>query len=153
MAKHAVHALGAAGSGNSSMTTSDNFFTHYWRAFVWIALALFVLVILAITLFTSDQRTGIRPDMVQWLVMAGMVAFARFLINGGRLRRELQERNPVDNFVLNIVMWFIQLAILMVVWPFVELVSQGLFLRRARAAWERGEILTDQRSGRVLRSA
>jgi surface polysaccharide O-acyltransferase-like enzyme len=131
---------------------ASNFFAHYWRAFVWIALAFFTLGAVIAAVVTYTPRSGINPVVAPLLVIGGIAAFSRFLIDGGRLKREQLDKQTTDNFVLNLVLWAIQLAILTAVWPVVEIIRQAIFLSRARAGWRRGEILVSE-NGRELRSA
>lgn len=129
--------------------TTKNFFLQYGLAFVWMGLAIASLGILAALLLTRTPRGDFNPQIASLLVVNVCAALTRFFVDGGRFQREALERNEIDNFAMNMFLRLIQIALLAVVWPFIEIFRQIRFLLKARQGWERGEVLVTQ-NGREL---
>jgi len=133
--------------------TSENFYAHYWRAFVWIALAVYTLFAAALTLILYVVNGRWDSNAISLLLVGACFAIARFFINGGRFQSESSSRGGIDRAAENVIIWVIQAAIYTLVWPFIELFAQIRFLSRARAGWERGEVMVHEKNGRPRRAA
>lgn len=133
--------------------TSENFYAHYWRAFVWIALAVYTLFAAALTLILYVVNGRWDSNAISLLLVGACFAIARFFINGGRFQSESSSRGGIDRTAENVIIWVIQAAIYTLVWPFIELFSQIRFLSSARAGWERGEVMVHEKNGRPRRAA
>jgi len=133
--------------------TSENFYAHYWRAFVWIALAVYTLFAAALTLILYVVNGRWDSNAISLLLVGACFAIARFFINGGRFQSESSSRGGIDRAAENVIIWVIQAAIYTLVWPFIELFSQIRFLSSARAGWERGEVMVHEKNGRPRRAA
>lgn len=125
---------------------TGNFFTHYWRSFAWIALAIFT-AIAALVVFGSGGRRGIDPNLAVLLVPGFLAACYRAFRGGYRVERH------ADGCVTTILATLFSLTVGAVLWPAFELLRQIRFLIRARSGWGRGEILVNEKNGRPLRSA
>ncbi|CAG0947371.1 hypothetical protein ANRL1_04030 [Anaerolineae bacterium] len=133
--------------------TSENFYAHYWRAFLWIALAVYTLFAATVTFILYAVNHQWDSNAITLLLIGACFAIARFFINGGRFQSESRSRDGLDRAAENVIIWVIQAVIYTLVWPFIEIFAQIRFLSRARSGWSRGEILVNEKNGRPLRAA
>lgn len=127
----------------------SQFFKQYWLSFVWVGLAAYTLVVIVIGILTYSKPEKTLADIGGFLSIGVLAALVRFFVDGGRFKREILDKGATDNFILNLVIWGLQIVFLVVVWPLIEFFRQGRFLYDAYRLWKRGDILIDE-NGRAL---
>jgi len=132
--------------------TARRFLMQYWLSLVWIGLAAYTLIVIALTAILYSNPIKPQSSAIGGFLVVGLIAaLVRFFLNGGCFKKEVLDKNASDNFFLNLTLWGIQIIILVICWPFMEFFRQGRFLVNAYNNWKIGKILVDE-NGREIRA-